>query len=513
MADQQHEPPPPPLPSRHAVKIGAIIAGAAILVILLIGLLPKRSQKNMLTKRAEQAAYNDSIPEVTVLKVTRGSLVADLTLPATIQGMHETPIYARSSGYVRTWSADIGQRVRAGQVLAIIDAPDLDQQLVQARAQAAQARSVLEYARADVQRWQVLYRDSVVTKQELDQKQATYEADLATYDAAQAGLTRLQKLVSYDRVVAPFGGVITARNVDEGVLVTAGGGANNANPASLGGATIPTPSSGQVTSAGATSTSPSGDAGSVTSTASQSVAGTATAGAASVGGAGGSLFQIARYDTVRLYIGVPQAYAQGVRAGLDAVVRVREIGGRTFKGRVARTARAYDASTRTLLTEVDVVNSDGALLPGMYATISLKFDRSFAPIVLLAGGLIIRTQGAQAAVVDPDSVVRLKKLDIGQDLGATLEVDSGLADGDMVVMNASDDLRDGQRVRPRLEAPTGAAGGQTPGGRPENPPAATDSSSGKKGSKGGADSVKKKSGANDSTPARTQIPLQSPGHP
>jgi multidrug efflux pump subunit AcrA (membrane-fusion protein) len=510
---REKEPPPPPLPSRHAVKIGALIAATALLVFLLIGLLPKRSQKNKLTTRAELAAHNDSLPAVTVSKVTRGSPVADLSLPATIQGMHETPIYARSSGYVRKWTADIGQRVRAGQVLAIIDAPDLDQQLVQARAQAAQARSVLEYARADVLRWRVLYRDSVVTKQELDQKQATYDADLASYDAAQAGFTRLQELVHFDRVVAPFSGVVTARNVDEGVLVTAGGGANNSNPASLGGATIPTPSSGQVTSAGATSTSPSSDAGSVTSTASQSVAGTATAGAASVGGAGGSLFQIARDDTVRLYIAVPQAYAQGVRPGLDVVVSVREIGGRTFHGRVARTARAFDAATRTLLTEVDVVNPDGALLPGMYATTSLKFDRSFAPIVLPAAALIVRTQGAQAAVVSPDSVIQVKQLEIDRDLGATLEVGSGLADGDMVVMNASDDLRDGQRVRPQPEPASGAAGGQTPGGRPENPPGATDSSSGKKGGKRGADSARTSVGANDSTPAKTQIPLGPPKRP
>jgi multidrug efflux pump subunit AcrA (membrane-fusion protein) len=513
MADQPQQPPPPPLPSRRAVKIGAIVAGAALLVILLIGLLPKRSQKNKLTKRAEQAAHNDSVPEVTVSRVTRGDSVADLSLPATIEGMHETPIYARSSGYVRKWTADIGQRVRAGQVLAIIDAPDLDQQLVQARAQAAQARSVFEYAHADVRRWQVLYRDSVVTKQELDQKQATYDADLATYDAAQAGVTRLQELVNFDRVVAPFSGVITARNVDEGVLVTAGGGANNTDPAALGGATIPTPSSGQVTSAGATSTSPSGDAGSVTSTASQSVAGAASAGAASVGGAGGSLFRIARYDTVRLYIAVPQAYAQGVRAGLDAVVRVREIGGRTFNGRVARTARAFDAGTRTLLTEVDVVNPDGALLPGMYAQTTVKLNRAFAPIVLPAGALIIRSQGPQAAVVGADSVVQLRLLQIDRDLGTALEIDSGLADGDVVVMNASDDLRDGQHVRSRPEPASGAAGGQSAGGRPENPPVQNDSSTGKKGSKSGAGRAKTSAGAKDSTPAKVEIPLKSPGRP
>jgi RND family efflux transporter MFP subunit len=251
----------------------------------------------------------------------------------------------------------------------------------------------------------------------------------------------------------------------------------------------------------------------VISTASQSVAGTATAGAASVGGAGGSLFQIARYDTVRLYIAVPQAYAQGVRPGLDAAVSVREIGERAFHGRVARTARAFDAATRTLLTEVDVVNPDGALLPGMYATTSLKFDRSFAPVVLPAAALIVRTHGAQAAVVGGDSVIQLRHLEIGRDLGASLEVDSGLADGDMVVMNASDDLRNGQRVRPQPEPQAGAAGGQSGGGLPENPPAATDSSSGRKGSKRGADSANTNARANDSTPAKTQIPLGPPKRP
>ncbi len=509
------------------MRTGAIVAGAALLVFLLIGLLPHRSQKKKLTERAQHAALNDSIPEVTVTRVKRGDPVTDLMLPGTIEGMHETPIYARSSGYVRKWMADIGQRVHAGQVLAIIDAPDLDQQLVQGQAQAAQARSVLEYARADVERWRVLYRDSVVTKQELDQKQATYNADLATYDAAQAGVTRLAELVRFERVVAPFSGVVTARNVDEGVLVTAGGGTNSTNPASLGGSTIPSPSSGQQSSAGGTITSASsGDVGSVSSGASQSVGGSATATiGASVGGAGGSLFRVARNDTVRLYIGVPQAYAQGVRAGLDAQVRVREISGRTFAGRVARTAQAFDAATRTLLTEVDVVNSDGALLPGMYAQTSLKFDRAAAPIVMPEGALILRAAGPQVAVVDSDSVVHVKPLLIDRDLGTAFEIDSGLADGDVVVVNASDDLRNGQRVRPKPQPEGGAAGGEGAGGRPANPPAANDSSNGKKGAgKKGGDSTdaggggkpgggaKDSAGPKDSTRG-VKIPLGPPGHP
>ena len=510
-AQQQTQEPPPPLPSKRAVKIGAIVAGLALLVFLLIGVLPHRSQKKELSKRAEQAAHNDSVPEVTVTGVKRGTAASDLSLPGTIEGMHETPIYARSTGYVRKWYADIGQRVRAGQVLAIIDAPDLDQELVQARAQASQARSVLEYARADVDRWRILYRDSVVTKQELDQKQATYNADLATYDAAQAGVTRLEALVNFDRVVAPFSGVVTARNVDEGVLVTAGGGTTGSNPASLGGATIPSPSSGQATSAGATSTTTSsGDAGSVNAATSTSVGGSASASSSSVGGAGGSLFRLARNDTVRIYVGIPQSYAQGVRPGLAATVRVREIAGRSFTGRVARTAQAFDAATRTLLTEIDVVNPDGVLLPGMYAQTSLEFDRALAPIMLPAGALILRTQGPQAAVVGKDSVIHLKPLEIDRDLGATLEIDSGLVDGDVVVMNASDELREGQRVRPRAEPPSGAAGGQSAGGRPANPPAENDSSKGKKGK--GSDSTKKPSGGADSA-SKTQIPLGAPGHP
>jgi multidrug efflux pump subunit AcrA (membrane-fusion protein) len=496
------------LPSKRAVKIGAIVAGAALLVFLVIGLLPHQSQKNTLMKRAQQAARNDSIPEVTVTKVKRGDPVSELSLPGTIEGFHDTPIFARSTGYVRKWYADIGQSVHAGQVLAIIDAPDLDQQLVEARAQAAQAKSVLEYAGADVERWRVLYRDSVVTKQELDQKQATYYADSATYQAALAGVARLQELVSFDRVLAPFSGVVTARNVDDGVLVSAGGGANNANPASLGGATIPSPSSGQQTSAGATITS-SGDAGPVPTSASASVGSSAPgASSASVGGAGGSLFRISRNDTVRLYIGVPQAYAQGVKPGLNAVVRVREISGRTFNGRVARTSRAFDASTRTLLTEVDIVNSDGVLLPGMYAQTSLKFDRAVAPIVLPSGALILRTQGSQVAVVTTDSVVHLKPIEIDRDLGATLEIDSGLVDGDVVVVNPSDELRDGQRVRPRAAPASGAAGGQSAGGRPANSPATDDSSNGKKGKKNDM-----KGSGSDSTPARIQIPLDSSRKP
>lgn len=414
-----------PRPSRRAIVIAAIVIVVLFGVLLLVGLLPRRSRQRRLDERARASALADSIPNVNVSRVERAPATADLSLPSTLQSNHEAAVYARASGYVRRWYADIGQRVHAGQLLAAIDAPDLDQQLAQSRQTVANQRAQLELNRVNLERWKVLYRDSSVTRQELDTFQAAYSTSVASVAGAEADVRRLESLVGYERVTAPFDGVVTARNVEEGVFVTAGGTINAPLPAGVGGNTLQ----------------------------------------GSTAGAPTQLFTVARTDTVRVYVGVPQSYAPAVRGGLPALLEVAELPGRSYSGHVTRSARAVDAGSRTLLTEVEVVNTTGSLLPGMYAQVHFRFERQDPPLLMPATALIFRLSGAQAAVVGSDSVLRFSNLRIGRDYGTVMEVDSGLAPGAFVVAQPSDDLRDGVHVHARLEPEGGAPGGAgAPGG-------------------------------------------------
>ena len=397
--------------SRRSIGVGAGVIVVALLLLLLAGLLPRRSQRKVLEQRAVDAAIADTLPLVAVVRVSHAPAGADLTLPGTLQPIHDASVYARSSGYVRAWYADLGAKVADGQLLAVIDAPDLDQQLSQARSTEAQARATLVLAKNEAERWQSLAKDSVVTQDEYDQKQSAYQSQIATVNAAHDNVRRLESLVGYERVKAPFAGVVTARNVDNGTYITATG------------------SSGAPIAAGAT--------GGLT-----------------------ELFHVARTDTMRVYIGVPQAYAPSVHPGLLADLEEEELPGRLFPGKIVRTADAVDPASRTLLTEVDVANKDGALLPGAYADIHFRFSRPSPPILIPGTALIFRTQGAQAAVVGTDSIAHFRSLRIGRDYGTVMEVVAGLAEGEFVVSQPSDALRDGQHVRARL------APGETKADRP-----------------------------------------------
>ncbi len=331
-------------------------------------------------------------------------------LPSTLQPNRSAAVYARASGYVAKWYTDIGARVQAGQLLARIDAPDLDQQLAQARNEVVSARTTRQLNSANLERWNVLYRDSTVTKQELDTYQTNFDASVASEGAAENNVRRLEALVGYERVVAPFTGVVTARNVETGVFVTAAGATSDPQAAGAGGNTV---------------------VGSPPETA---------------------LFTVARTDTVRVYIGVPQSYAPAVHIGMLAPITVQELPGHSYAGRVARTASSIDAASRTLLTEVDAANTDHALLPGMYADIHLRMEQQDPPVLLPATALIFRTSVAQAAVVGPDSIVHIRNLHIGRDFGTAMEVDSGLADGDIVVLEPPENLADGRRVHPQTDS-------------------------------------------------------------
>jgi RND family efflux transporter MFP subunit len=389
---------------RRLVWIGVSIA-AVLVVLLVITAVPRLIVHRELLA---EAAGKDSAPVVQVTVVHRATAASELSLPGTIQALHDGAIYARVPGYVRRFHADIGSVVRSGQVLAEIDAPELEQNVQQARSQLAQTRAALGLAKADVERWRALARDSAVTGQELDQKAAAYEAALAATGAAEANVRRLTQTREYTQVTAPFAGVITARNVDIGSLITAAGG----------------------TSA------------------------PVAAGAVGGGGTGspGSLFRLAETDTVRIYVSVPDAYASSIETGLSAGVAVQALPGRQFTGRVVRTSRALDVASRTLLTEIDIANRDFALLPGMYAQAKLRFPRVTPPLLLPSGALVIRSSTPRVLVVErartgDEAVVHFRPVQVGRDYGDSVEIVGGLDDGVTVVANASADLSEGSRVR------------------------------------------------------------------
>ena len=383
----------------------AIGAAIALVALLALTLVPRHSVSRELLA---DAAASDSAPTVQVASVARAAPGSALTLPGTVQPLHESAVYARVGGYVRRWNADIGQLVRQGTVLAEIDAPELEQNVQQARSQVQMNQAALQLAKADLARWTSLERDSAVTSQELDQKRAAYASAEANTSAAEANLRRLVETRGFTRIVAPFTGVVTARNVDVGSLISA---------------------------SGATSAPVAGG----------SVAGGATSG---------SLFRISQTDTVRTYITVPSTYATSIRPGLDAQVDVQGLPGRHFAGRVVRTSASLDASTRTLLAEVDIPNRDFAILPGMYAQVSLRFPRVSPPIMMPASALVIRSAGPQVMVVegangvrDGTGTVHLRSVQVGRDYGSTVEVLDGLIDGATIVTNPSADLSDGMRVK------------------------------------------------------------------
>lgn len=373
------------------MKILAAVLALIFAGLLLVGIVPRIRQARELSAEANMVR---AAPSVSVVVVHRGAPTTDLLLPGTLEALHEASIYARTTGYVKQWYSDIGARVRAGQVLAEIEAPDLDQQIEQARAALGQLRADSTLAKANLDRWQELFKTDVVTKEELESHQAAYDDAAANLAAGIANYHRLRELQRYEHVTAPFAGVVTLRGLDIGMLVTDG--------ATLG-------------AAGATSARP--------------------------------LFSVAGTDTVRVYVNVPADVLPLVHPGVQAEVLVQGVPRRVFHGVVARTARALDAASRTQLTEVQVANPEGVLLPGMYAQVRFLVERAHPPITIPANTLVVRAEGPEVVVVAPDHTVHYQKVELGRDYGSAIEVTAGLADSATVVVNPSDDLHDGLAVR------------------------------------------------------------------
>lgn len=393
--------------ANHRVKRIAIVFAIVVVALFLVGLLPRLKLQRQLAGQAKSATA--TLPIIAVTKAQRPTAPNTLLLPGTMEALHEAAVYARASGYVRRWYADLGTTVRAGQVLADIDVPELQQSVLQARAQLAQMQSALALARSNLERWRLLYADSAVTAQELQQMQQAYEAASASVSAAQANLRGLTSMLQYTQVRAPFGGIVTARNVEYGALISAGGASSD--PLTAGG--------------------------------SQSASATSVAAA--------SLYRVAQTDTMRVYVSVPQPYVASIRPGLAADLIVANLGNQSFRGTIVRTAGAVDPSTRTLLAEVDVPNPGRVLLPGMYTQLRITVQRVDAPLVIPSTALVNRANGPQVIELIPGAsgraTVRLRSVQVARDYGSTLEIVSGLTDGAMVATIGSQILADGQAVR------------------------------------------------------------------
>jgi membrane fusion protein, multidrug efflux system len=398
-AATENAPPARPVaPGRIAA--GLVIIAAVFVAAFAVGTLPRVRTARVIDAIAKQ----DATPLVQVTRIKRGSPHTNLDLPGTLEPIHQAAIYARTSGYVKKWDADIGRSVHAGDVLATIETPDLDDELAQSRATLEQAKSAADLARVEEQRWAAMVKDSVVTVDEYDQKVQADRAAEAAVAADQADVHRLEALQSFERVTAPFEGIVTARNIDVGAFVTSGGGTGTGAVMPSNGNAAPT-----------------------------------------------SLFQMDQTDTVRVYVSVPQTDATSITPGQVADVRVREFPGKVFTGRVVRTARAVDEQSRTLLTEIQIINPKNILLPGMYASIQFVFDRSNPPLVVPATALLPLTTGIKVVELDPDHRVHHHTIKIERDYGSYVETDSGIAEGAMLVLNPTDALTDGQKVEIETE--------------------------------------------------------------
>ncbi len=335
----------------------------------------------------KQETLDQSIPTVAVIQLKRGAMKDEIVLPGNIQAFVDAPIYARTSGYLKKWETDIGTRVKTGQLMAEIESPEVDQQLAQAHADLATATANMKLAELTMNRDLNLLKLEAIAKQDVDNATGAYEADKAVVSSQEANVKRLLQLVAFEKVTAPFDGVVTARNTDIGALINAGNG-----------------------------------------------------------GSAQELFRVATTDKLRVFISVPQTHSRTAIPGVNAELTLSEFPGRRFPGKIARTANSIDASTRTLLTEVDIDNTAGTLLPGAYAEVHLKLPTQTPALMLPVTALIFRAEGLRVAIVR-DGKADLVTVTLGRDFGTVVEVTSGLTDHDQVIVSPPDSLSSGSKVR------------------------------------------------------------------
>jgi RND family efflux transporter MFP subunit len=380
---------------------GVLITGVIVAVLILGGLitvLSRSARAKALTKETEQNA----LPTVSVITPKPEKPEEELLLPGSLQAYTESPIYARTSGYLVRWYKDIGSPVKKGELLAQIDTPEVDQELLQTKAAREQIVAQLGLAKISADRWQNLRKSDSVSQQEADQQISGYQQAQANLAAADANVKRLEQLESFKNVYSPFSGVLTKRNVDPGALINAG-----AN--------------------------------------------------------GKEMFDIAQVDPLRVFVSVPQAYANNIHVGMPANVTLQEFPNQKFQGKVTHTADAIDPTTRTLLTEVDVPNPKGTLLPGSFGQVHFAVKSGVERVTIPVNAMLFRSEGPQVAVVE-NNKVQLRPISIGRDYGASLEVLGGITANDRIVINPADSIEDGQQVN---VAPANAGDNNGKGGSAE----------------------------------------------
>src|SRR5208283_881440 len=387
----QVTPPPelPPAPPRKALIIVALV----VVVLALSGALSMVSRFRDAQALAKETDV-DAVATVLVVHPVAEKPDEELVLPASLQAFEESPIYARTNGYLLRWYKDIGSRVAKGELLADIDTPEVDQELSQAKATRQQIAAQLELAKISSDRWQNLRKTDSVSQQETDTQMNAYQQAVANLAAADANERRLEQLESFKHVYAPFSGVLVKRNVDPGALINAGS-------------------------------------------------------------AGVELFILARVDPLRVFVNVPQAYSPAIKDGMPAYITLQEIPGQKFHGTVTRTAAAIDPTTRTLLTEVDVPNKDGRLLRGSFGEVHFAPKINAEKVTVPVNAMLFRQEGPRVAIVGADNKVQLRPITIGRDYGTTLEVLGGVSLDDRIIVNPADSLEEGQTVNVAAENQAG----------------------------------------------------------
>ena len=373
---------PPKRTLRGATFVPLILVALVLGYLIYSGIKARAEASTNLQAETQRSA----VPSVAVIYPKESAPTEEVVLPGNTQAFTDTPIYARTSGYLQRWYVDIGARVKAGQLLADIETPEVDQQLQQARADFQTAQANLALAKSTAERWQFLAKTDSVSKQETDEKVGDLNAKKAVVESAESNVRRLEETQRFQKIYAPFDGVITARNTDTGSLINAGGAS------------------------------------------------------------GKELFHLAAVNRLRVYVNVPEVYARAARPGARAILTLDEFPGRSFRGTLARTSNSIDMAAHTLLVEVDVNNPKGELLPGAYVLVHLKLPGQIRALTVPANTLLFRQEGLRVGVVH-DGRAELVPIKIGRDYGTEVEVVSGLRPKDAIIVNPADSLVSGAPVR------------------------------------------------------------------
>jgi RND family efflux transporter MFP subunit len=383
----------PPRPAGAVPKRGLTIAMLVLAAIIALVVWQRWRERAHLSAIAKR----DAAAPVTYIHPTSTPGGSETVLPGSLTAFSEAPIYARTNGYLRKFYVDIGSHVDEGQLMAEIEAPDVDASMRQVSSSLMQSKANLEIARLSYDRQKSLRTQNVNSAQDLDQARTSFEAAQAAVEAAHANLQNLQIQQSFQKITAPFAGIVTRRNTDIGALINSGAASST------------------------------------------------------------ELFRVASNNPLRAYIAVPQSASPFVKVGATAWAELQEFPGQRFEGKVARTAGALEASSRTMLTEVQLPNADGRLLPGSFARVHLTLEGAPVQLSLPSNALLFRSDGPQVGTVDDSGTVRLKSVKLGRDFGKTLEVISGLTTEDRVILNPSDSLADGTRVEAKPQAEANSA--------------------------------------------------------